>query len=86
MACPGGCVGGGGQPYLQVYRQGMDKMEVIKKRAEGLYAEDKGKKRRRSHENEEVKQLYAEFLGEPGSHKAHELLHTSYTKRGVYNI
>ncbi|MCL2853672.1 MAG: NADH-dependent [FeFe] hydrogenase, group A6 [Defluviitaleaceae bacterium] len=86
MACPGGCVGGGGQPYLQQYTQGVDKMEVIKKRAEGLYAEDKDKKVRRSHENQEVKQLYAEFLGEPGSHKAHDLLHTGYTKRSVYNI
>jgi len=75
MACPGGCISGGGQPFY-----GNDRA-VIAKRAEGLYSEDRGKKVRLSHENEEIKALYAEFLGEPGSKKAHELLHTSYTKR-----
>ncbi|MCL2617744.1 MAG: NADH-dependent [FeFe] hydrogenase, group A6 [Defluviitaleaceae bacterium] len=86
MACPGGCVGGGGQPLLQTYSLEGDKMAVIEKRAKALYAEDADKQRRRSHENKEIQQLYAEFLGEPGSHKAHDLLHTTYTKRGVYNI
>jgi len=75
MACPGGCVAGGGQPFY-----GNDR-SVIAKRAEGLYDEDRGKKVRLSHENEEIKALYAEFLGEPGGHKAHELLHTCFTKR-----
>jgi len=75
MACPGGCISGGGQPFY-----GNDRA-VIAKRAEGLYGEDRGKKVRVSHENEEIKALYAEFLGEPGGKKAHELLHTSYTKR-----
>ena len=76
MACPGGCVSGGGQPFY-----GNDRA-VIKKRADALYAEDAGKPARCSHDNSEIKALYAEFLEKPGSHKAHELLHTSYTKRG----
>ena len=75
MACPGGCVAGGGQPFY-----GNDR-SVIAKRAEGLYEEDRSKKVRLSHENEEIKALYKEFLGEPGSHEAHKLLHTSFTKR-----
>jgi len=75
MACPGGCIAGGGQPFY-----GNDR-SVIAKRAEGLYSEDRNKEVRLSHENEEIKALYSEFLGEPGSKKAHDLLHTSYTKR-----
>lgn len=75
MACPGGCVGGGGQPY-----HGND-LDIIKKRAEGLYDEDRSKKIRKSHENPEIIKLYEEFLGKPGGHKAHELLHTTFTKR-----
>jgi len=75
MACPGGCISGGGQPFY-----GNDR-GVIAKRAEGLYNVDRSKKVRLSHENEEIKALYAEFLGEPGGEKAHKLLHTSYTKR-----
>jgi NADH-quinone oxidoreductase subunit G len=75
MACPGGCIGGGGQPYIH------GDIEILKKRAEGLYNEDLGKLRRKSHENEAVQKLYQEFLGEPYSEKAHELLHTHYVKR-----
>jgi len=75
MACPGGCVSGGGQPYY-----GNDR-SVIAARAAGLNGEDVDKAVRVSHENKEIKALYAEFLEKPGSHKAHELLHTSYTKR-----
>jgi len=78
MACPGGCVAGGGQPYY-----GNDRA-VIEKRREVLYAEDRAKHARMSHENKEIQALYDEFLGKPGEHKAHELLHTEYTKRGVY--
>ena len=72
MACPGGCVGGGGQPAPT-------NSEVVKKRSEALYAEDKGLTYRKSHKNPEIIQLYEEFLKEYGSHKAHELLHTKYT-------
>jgi len=77
MACPGGCVGGGGQPYYLQHDT-----EVLKKRAAALYTEDKDKTLRLSNENPEIISLYKEFLGEPGSHKAHELLHTTYVKRG----
>ena len=75
MACPGGCVNGGGQPYY-----GNDRT-VGTQRAAGLNGEDTDKALRCSHDNPEIKALYAEYLGEPGGHKAHELLHTSYTKR-----
>lgn len=75
MACPGGCVGGGGQPYHH------GDAEIIKKRAEAIYREDKGKTRRKSHENQDVLKVYKEFLGEFYGEKAHELLHTHYTKR-----
>jgi NADH-quinone oxidoreductase subunit G len=75
MACPGGCIGGGGQPYIN------GDVEILKKRAEAVYGEDRSKARRKSHENPEVKKLYEEFLGEPYGEKAHELLHTHYIKR-----
>jgi len=75
MACPGGCVGGGGQPYHH------NDISVVEKRSKGLYAEDADKAVRCSHLNTEVKALYDEYLGAPGGHKAHELLHTKYTKR-----
>jgi len=75
MACPGGCVGGGGQPFY-----GNDRA-VVEARANGLNGEDSDNPVRLSHENKEIQALYKEFLGEPGGHKAHELLHTSYTKR-----
>ena len=73
MACPGGCINGGGQPYINA-----DRAEALKRRMEGLYAEDAGKPIRLSHENPDIKKLYAEYLGEPGSEKAHHLLHTVY--------
>ncbi len=75
MACPGGCVGGGGQPYHH------GDVEIIKKRAEAIYREDEGKPKRKSHENEDVIKLYKEYLGEFYGEKAHELLHTHYTAR-----
>lgn len=75
MACPGGCIGGGGQPYHH------GDIEVLKARTAAIYAEDKSKTLRKSHENPYIKKLYDEFLGEPYGEKAHELLHTSYTKR-----
>ncbi|HHD82750.1 MAG TPA: 2Fe-2S iron-sulfur cluster binding domain-containing protein [Bacteroidetes bacterium] len=78
MACPGGCVGGGGQPYGST-------LAIRAKRAEGLYKEDAEMlEHRKSHENEQVKEVYKEFLGEPYSEKAHKLLHTNYVKRSKY--
>ncbi len=74
MACPGGCVAGGGQP-IPVSN------EKRRLRAEALYAEDKGSKNRKSHENPAIKQIYAEYLGEPLGQKSHKLLHTKYTPR-----
>jgi NADH-quinone oxidoreductase subunit G len=71
MACPGGCVGGGGQPYGATN-------ELRIKRAAGLYSEDHGDQLRCSHHNPYIKQLYDEFLGTPASHKAEQLLHTGY--------
>ena len=81
MACPGGCVNGGGQPHQPGYiRNTMDLRAV---RAAGLYGEDEAMTLRKSHENPVMKELY-EYLGEPNGHKAHELLHTHYVKRGLY--
>jgi NADP-reducing hydrogenase subunit HndD len=79
MACPGGCVTGGGQPIVDAQVR-MD-IDLKAKRAAGLYAEDKNLPIRKSHENPDIKILYSEFLEKPGSHKAHELLHTHYTAR-----
>jgi NADP-reducing hydrogenase subunit HndD len=72
MACPGGCIGGGGQPLHH------GNSEIIKARAAAIYAEDKKKPIRKSHENPFIIKLYEEFLGEPNSEKAHHLLHTHY--------
>lgn len=74
MACPGGCVNGGGQPI----RLDMDQIDVIKARQQGIYSIDKKKKIRISCDNEEIKKLYDEYLEYPGSHKAHDLLHTEF--------
>ncbi|MBQ7454959.1 MAG: iron hydrogenase small subunit, partial [Clostridia bacterium] len=82
MCCPGGCVTGGGQPIVKAYRRG--DVNVSAERAKALYAEDTGKARRKSQDNEELKVLYEEFLGEPGSHRSHRLLHTTYTARDKY--
>ena len=81
MACPGGCVNGGGQPTQPaVVRNNVDLKAL---RASVLYIADKNLDVRKSHENSAVKKLYDEFFGEPGSHKAHEILHTKYVKRGL---
>lgn len=77
MACPGGCVGGGGQPYMVTD-------EIRKQRAKGLYDEDAAMIKRCSHENPHVQKLYKDFLEKPLSHKAHELLHTQYKSRPLY--
>jgi len=72
MACPGGCIGGGGQPLHH------GNSDIIKARAAALYAEDKKKPLRKSHENPFIIKLYKEFLGKPNSEKEHHLLHTHY--------
>ncbi len=72
MACPGGCIGGAGQPYHH------GDSSIIKKRFDATYEEDRNKPLRKSHENPSVIKLYKEFLGEPCGHKSHELLHTHY--------
>ncbi|HUW39782.1 MAG TPA: NADH-dependent [FeFe] hydrogenase, group A6 [Rectinemataceae bacterium] len=77
MACRGGCIGGGGQPYGATD-------EVRKQRIRGIYDDDEKAEYRCSHQNPLIKQVYAEFLEKPGSHKAHELLHTHYTARELY--
>ncbi|MBR6110303.1 MAG: [Clostridia bacterium] len=82
MACPGGCVNGGGQPHQPGYVRNFTDLRAI--RAAGLYGEDASMSLRKSHENPEVQQLYKEYLDEPGSHKAHELLHTHYQVRPMY--
>jgi NADP-reducing hydrogenase subunit HndD len=80
MACPGGCIGGGGQPYPPRGMKILDP-ELLRLRASALYRIDGEKKLRRSHENPAVQQLYQEFLGEPGGDKAHQLLHTHYAAK-----
>ena len=77
MGCPGGCIGGGGQPIPT-------SPEIRQKRADAIYAEDEGLPLRKSHENPEVQYLYTEFLGEPLGHRSHDLLHTHYKPRKRY--
>jgi len=77
MGCPGGCIGGGGQPYATANSIPLDE-EALRLRAQALYDLDRGKTIRRSHDNPDVQRLYREFLGRPLSEKAHELLHTHY--------
>jgi NADH-quinone oxidoreductase subunit G/[NiFe] hydrogenase diaphorase moiety small subunit/NADP-reducing hydrogenase subunit HndD len=74
MACPGGCLGGGGQPIPT-------NPEIRKKRALAIYAEDAGMPLRKSHQNPEIIKIYKEFLGKPLGEKSHKLLHTTYIKR-----
>ena len=82
MACPGGCVNGGGQPIVCA-KDRMDK-DIRVERAKALYSEDKSLEYRKSHDNPYIKKIYEEYLGEPGSHKAHGLLHTHYIARGKH--
>lgn len=72
MACPGGCIAGGGQPYHH------GNYDIIKKRGEGLYNIDGSKNLRKSHTNPSIIKLYNEFLNKPSSHEAHKYLHTHY--------
>ncbi len=82
MACPGGCVNGGGQPIVSAKKRAL--VDVRVERAKALYSEDRNSKLRKSHENPAIKKLYDEYFEKPCSHKAHELLHTHYTKRSKY--
>jgi len=77
MGCPGGCLGGGGQPIPT-------SPEIRKRRAEAIYSEDSEMPIRKSHENPEIAEIYKEFLGEPLGHKSHDLLHTHYKPRKRY--
>ncbi|MFO7850358.1 MAG: [Fe-Fe] hydrogenase large subunit C-terminal domain-containing protein, partial [Spirochaetia bacterium] len=77
MACRGGCIAGGGQPYGTTD-------EIRAKRIEGIYRDDAASEVRASHQNPDIQQLYTEFLGEPLSEKSHHLLHTHYTPRPIY--
>ena len=79
MACPGGCVNGGGQPTQPASVRNFTDLKAL--RAAALYGEDDAKAIRKSHENPLLKKVYAEYLGEPGGHKAHHILHTSYVAR-----
>ncbi len=81
MACPGGCVNGGGQPIQPAVVKMTTDLKAV--RAAVLYNDDKTSDLRKSHENSDVKRLYDEYFGEPNSHKAHEILHTHYIKRGL---
>ena len=75
MACPGGCLNGGGQPYIH------GDTSILERRKEAIYKIDKDLPKRKSHQNPDIIKLYDEYLGKPGSHKAHKLLHTEYVKR-----
>lgn len=82
MGCPGGCINGGGQPFVKPMFLPNEDLNILdtykEKRAQALYQEDERQALRQSHNNTQIQQLYKEFLGEPNSHKAHELLHTHY--------
>ena len=82
MCCPGGCINGGGQPVQPASVRNFTDLKAL--RANALYENDKGRPQRKSHESEDIKRIYSEFLGEPNSHKAHELLHTSYVARPMF--
>lgn len=90
MGCPGGCVAGGGQPYVKPCFLPNEDDNILdtyrEKRASALYREDESKAVRVSHKNEQVQKLYEEFLGEPNSHRAHELLHTTYHAREQFPV
>ncbi len=83
MACPGGCVNGGGQPVQPAAVHNFVDLKGI--RGKALYVADENLPVRKSHESEAVKTVYKEYFGEPGSHKAHEVLHTTYVKRSKYS-
>ena len=81
MGCPGGCINGGGQSIVNANIRNTIGKSYMRLRADVLYAEDKTRTHRKSHENQQIKDLYTNFLEEPGSHIAHELLHTHYSAK-----
>jgi len=85
MGCPGGCINGGGQPYVRTNFMPNEDIDIydtyMEKRSKALYSEDERTALRQSHNNPQIKAIYEEFFGEPNSHKAHELLHTTYAAR-----
>ena len=87
MGCPGGCINGGGQPYVKPMFLPNEEDNILEtyrqKRANALYSEDEKQVIRQSHNNPDIIKLYEEFLGEPCSHKSHELLHTFYNDKRV---
>ena len=90
MCCPGGCINGGGMPYVRHAFLPNEDVDIVdtyrQKRAAALYGEDERSAVRQSHNNPQIGELYARHLGEPGSHLAHELLHTSYAPRKPFRI
>ncbi|MBQ3889614.1 MAG: iron hydrogenase small subunit, partial [Clostridia bacterium] len=82
MACPGGCVNGGGQPIVPASVRNFTDVRAV--RAAGLYKDDENLPVRKSHLNPDIARIYDEFLGEPGGHKSHEILHTYYEARKQY--
>ncbi len=85
MGCPGGCINGGGQPFVKPQFLPNEELDILdtykEKRAAALYSEDERLALRQSHNNSQVQELYAKYLGKPNSHRAHELLHTTYKAR-----
>ena len=77
MACPGGCIGGAGQPYHHGH------IEILQARAAAIYREDEGKEIRMSHKNPDIIKLYEDYLGEPLSERSEELLHTHYFNKQI---
>ncbi len=84
MACPGGCIMGGGQPIKSSKIR--SEIDIRAKRAESMYSIDERSTIRKSHENPILKKIYKEYMGEPGEHRAHELLHTEYQEKEKYRI
>ena len=84
MACPGGCINGGGQPIQHADVRNFTDIKAL--RAAALYKQDEGMEYRRSHKNPVVQTVYHSYLGEPGGHKAHELLHCTYIKQKRYRV
>ena len=90
MCCPGGCINGGGMPYIRHCFLPNEDLDIIdnfrQKRAEALYSEDERQQVRQSHNNPQINELYEKFLGKPNSHIAHELLHTTYAGRDTFRV